>query len=46
MDIFEGRTLNGIDLRRVIPLTGANYIRGTTTFRYLEVTEMLRVFYI
>lgn len=34
---------NGVNITNIIPLSGSNYIGGTTTFRHLEVTDFLKV---
>lgn len=37
-------TFNTVDLSRVVTLSGAQFIPGTTTFKHLEVTETLEVY--
>lgn len=36
-------TVNGIDPMAIVTLSGDQFIPGTTTFRHLEVTEVLEV---
>lgn len=43
VDLDSPALFNGVDLGRIILLSGSNFISGTTTFRHLEVTDFLKV---